>query len=680
MTEAEYLALSKRSTRRFKFLRLRGSAEVEFTPENARLHFANRDVDTLELTVPAGFLVKGDVVVVKYSGSGTDVTVFRGTLEKRVHHRSRGDLSSETCTISGPWSKMARLVYRQNWYTKTGVELSSRLILNQTQSGAKQSLSSELSEILRHGASECGYQVGTISVGTQYLPFDECRDITVADAIRRELRFFPKAIVRFDYSLATPQISISRPDTSSDASYIASIPKTSRDYTYTEHPITGVDLEIETVGSIDGVAYRQISHQKAGNTLAGNPDCLYATLRLAGASSSTIRQSFDSKTENIPADLNDKSWWQTKHPRITTVDPNHLTITGATRSGSSDADKYPRISAASAGELEAAGLKYRTEKFTCKATISTADDVEEELELTMFFVTTNATTRKYTWTVSSEATSGETVPSGLAAAILADRSGELLQERMMIRLGSSLPCLGDACDGLLLQSFDVNCDDLTAELSFGQPEHLSPEDMASLLSGFRNKRTSTSSYSRPTGKKEDDTKDEVELGGIPPVSSTEFCPGTKSKTTIKKADNSTGSINLDSTKLEENETVGVKEFTINTPGAASASAQSEGEAPTLPKVKVLASKNIELTERQLIAGEGIKLELTEEGAIKISLDGEGASGEGFTGDIETIAQVDYDDGGAYLTRQKATLSFENGRLVEHTPGVNEVYHAATEES
>lgn len=96
--------------------------------------------------------------------------------------------------------------------------------------------------------------------------------------------------------------------------------------------------------------------------------------------------------------------------------------------------------------------------------------------------------------------------------------------------------------------------------------------------------------------------------------------------------------------------------------------------------KIAASKNINFGQKNLVAGEGIKLELTEEGAIKISLDGEGASGEGFTGDIETIAQVDYDDGGAYLTRQKATLSFENGRLVEHTRGVNEVYHAATEES
>ena len=308
--------------------------------------------------------------------------------------------------------------------------------------------------------------------------------------------------------------------------------------------------------------YRTFAHQTAGDTTAGNPDCLYATLRLAGASGSTVRQSFDSKTEDIPSDLNDKTWWQQKHPRIATVDPNYLTITGAARSGASDAASYPRISASSAGELEAAGLRCRTEKFTCRATILSQTDEEEDIELTMFFVTTNARTKKYTWTVSSESTSGETVPSGLAQAILDDRSGELLQERMTIRLGESLPTLGDMCDGLLLQSFDVDCGNLTAELAFGQPEHLSPEDMAALLSGFRNKRTSTASSSRSTGKKSDDSKDEVEMGGIPPVSSSEFCPGTKKKTTIAAKDGATGTIELDSSKLEAGEKMEIHDLTV----------------------------------------------------------------------------------------------------------------------
>lgn len=671
MTEADYLGLTKRDSRQFKFWRQRGDATFEFTPENPRLHFANRDVDTLEVTVPEGFLVKNDKVIVKYYAASTSgVTVFRGTLEKRVRHKSRGDTASETCTISGPWSKMQRLVYRQNWfnYKDNNFEYSSRLILNQTQSGAKQSISSELSEILSHGATQCGYQVGTINVGGQYLPFDECRDITVADAVRRELRFFPKSIVKFDYSPTTPKISITRPSGTTDAAYVAEIPKTSREYTYTEHPITGVDLEIETVGETDGVKYRNIDHQTAGDTAAGNPDCLYATLHLAGASSSTVRQSFDSKTEDIPTNLNDVSWWQQKHPRIATIDPKAITITEGARSGAADAAKYPRISAASAGELEAAGLKCRTEKFTCKATITTATDEEEDLELTMFFVTTNAQTKKYTWTVSSEATSGETVPSGLAQAILADRSGELLQERMMIRLGSTLPTLGDMCDGLILQAFDVDCGDLTADLSFGQPEHLSPEDMASLLSGFRNKRTSTCSTSRSTGKKSDDSKDEVELGGIPPVSSSEFCPGTKKKTTISAKNNSTGKISLDSSKVEAGKMIDVKELKVG------------GTKVT----NLLAGDNVDITQLALIQGPGILIEQTTvdgKKALKISATDAQSTTSTFSGEFDVVGYVGYDDGGAYLDRKVCKLIIENGVVKDfQVPELLDHYHSAVQES
>lgn len=660
MTETEYLEIDKRTNRTIKFFRVRkNSPTVEFVAEGAKLHFGNRDIDTLTCTVPVGFLKKDDQVVVSYK----TVHVFRGTVESRVAHRSRGLTASETVTVSGPWSKMSRLVYRQNWFTGSGYEFSSRLILNQHQSGTRQDLASELREILTHGKDSCGYAVGEISVPSQFLPYDECRDITIADAVKRELRFFPKSIVRFDYSKATPEIIVTRANAGADAAYVADIPKTMREHSYTEHPITGVDLEIETTGEIQGVKYRNITHQKAGDTAAGNPDCLYATLHLAGASSSNTRQTFDSKTEDIPEDLNSIEWWQEKHPRIATIDPAHLSITDGKRSGAADAAKYPRISGNSAGEIEAAGLKCRAEKFTCKVTIDSGYETEENLELTMFFLTTNATTRKYSWVSDSSATTAETVPVGLASAILADRSGELLQERMTIRLGNSFPVLGDSCDGLFLQAFDVDCEDLTAELTFGQPDHLSPEDMASLLSGFRNKCTSTSSGSRSTGKKEDDAKDEEEVGGIPPLSSSEFCPGTKKKTTIAAEDGTTGSIELDSSKLEEGEKVEVKELTIKAPGSAAATRAADA---TEVKVKILAGKNVTLQEKQIVEGKGIKVTEPTPGTVQISLAGEdegsGDDEELYTGELILGGPISYAN--HQITQPVYTLTVTDGQITD----------------
>lgn len=603
MTTSQYENLIPREAadatapRLFSFARIRGGVTTRFYPgDGARLHFANRDVDTLELPgVPSGYLAAGDVVTAHYRG----LCVFRGDVATIVESKHRGTDATQTVTCVGPWSKMQRLVYRQQWksvrtandVSTLGDDYSSRLILNQTLQGAAQQLDSELYEIANHGATACGYSVSRqdVSVSTQILPSDECRDITVADAIKRELRFFPKAICRFDYSGETPALKILKNTSPSTASYVADIPKEAREYVYNAHPITGVDLEIEATGTIEGVEYHQISHQKAGDTQAGNPDCLYATLQIKGASASTTRQSFKSVTEDIPTNLNDKTWWKERHPRLANVAESAITISEATRTPNT----YPRISASTAGELEEAGLHCEVSKFTCKATIETADDKEEDVYLTLNYLTTNAEgtaedPKTYTWVTDNWSESGESVPSGLAETLLAERSGSLLSERLSIRLGDTLPHVGDAIvetsqtsqtsQTLFLQSVDIDCGNLTADLAFGVPEYLTPEDMASLLSGFRNKCTTSSSSLRKTGEKGSDG-DTIEMGAIPPLSSSEFAPGTKAKTTIASTGGSGGSITLDSSELDSGDKIAVREVTVT---------DDNGEEKT---VKILASED-----------------------------------------------------------------------------------------
>jgi len=544
MTEAEYTATPARTGKPFTFTRIRGGASVEFLPgEGSRLHFANRATDTLEVVgVPAGFLLAGDVVAVSYLGT----QVFRGEVDTRVKNLSRGDDATETVTVTGPWAKMARLVFRQWWKTGSGYKLSSRLILNQAQDGTAQSLNVALTEIAwgsnntapNAGSSPSlpggwGYQVGTISVSTQKLPFDPTRDITIADAIVRELKYYPGAISRFDYSTTPPTLNIRHPDRSgNDAAYVASIPKTARQYVYNAHPVTGVDLEIETTGEVDGVTYRDITHQQAGDTSAGNPNCLYATVQLAGWSSSSVKQSFTAVSETIPTTFNVAGWWKAKHPRLANVADEAISITNSVRSGAADANDYPYISGNSIGDIQAAGLRARVETWTCDCTIATDSSKHIGLKLSMQFVTTNAINGKtYTWVTESSATSGETMPSGLAAAILAQRSGELKEERFTMRLGTAAqwPTLGDRCDHLVLQEFDVDCATLTAELHFGTPDYLSPDDMAALMTGFRNKARAEFSTSRVSGKPGKDGDAEVEMGGVKPLSSTEWAPGVMAK-------------------------------------------------------------------------------------------------------------------------------------------------------
>ncbi|MBR0197937.1 MAG: hypothetical protein IJQ34_07370 [Kiritimatiellae bacterium] len=717
MTHEEYLATPKRESdavaqtsaaELFACYRIRSGVSTRFLPgQGATLHFANKATDTLRLpSIPQGFLVSGDTVKVYYKG----VCVFSGDVDSRRRRKSKGSDDTEEITITGPWAKMARLVYRQNWNTASGYQLSSRLILNQHQSGTAQNINSELTEIANHKATACGYSVGSINVSTITLPLDECRDITIADAIRRELRLFPKVISRFDYSGQTPALYITRPSTATDAAYIASIPKQERNYEYNAHPITGVDLEIETTGDVQGVTYRDISHQTAGNTLAGNPNCLYATLTLAGASSNSVSQSLKSVTEAIPSDLSDKTWWMSKHPRLANYSASQVTITDGARSGAQTAANYPRIAAASAGELEEAGLNARVERFSCKATIVTSDDKEEEIYLTMDFLTTNATTRTYTWIAESSSSSGETVPSGLAAAILADRAGDLRSESMTIRLGDTFPQLGDAADGLLLQSFDVDLGELTASLEFGVPDYLTPEDMASLLSGFRNKRTSSSHTVRSTGVKADKASSKVELGSIMPLNATEFSPGVKAKQTFKSVSDTSansividatghgGNINLSTGDVPSGDTVAVKTLTIKgagTNGADLIISIVASQDATIPQggasldkefsvdgskvADIAASANIDITQKTISAGSGISV-TGSSGVITIALANSSGGTSGFSGERTVIGGVRYVTSSHTLQYKPIAETWVNGVLTSSSEGSWTTFHTAVEET
>ena len=248
--------------------------------------------------------------------------------------------------------------------------------------------------------------------------------------------------------------------------------------------------------------------------------------------------------------------------------------------------------------------------FTCKCTIKTEDDVEEDIFLTLQYLTTNATGTKeepktYTWVTDSSAEGGESVPEGLAATILAERSGRLLSEKLSIRLGETLPVLGDAIvedEGTVyLQNFDIDCTNLTAELSFGVPEYLSPEDMASLLSGFRNKRTTSSSSIRSSGKPP--SKSTIEMGAIPPLSSSEFAPGQKVKTVIGGKNG--GKIKLDAEGLEPGEEVTLRD--VKTKDGKTVKVLSSGEIDGLGGAGV-SSLNLADGDVNIVGGLDISVE------------------------------------------------------------------------
>lgn len=594
---SEQSAVAARNGKPFTFTRKReNAADAEFLPgAGSTLHFANRDVDTFTARgLPAGLLQSGDEVVVAYNGTA----VFKGDVKAVTDRHGRGDDRVQDVTVAGPWDKLQRLVFRQTWRRAVkdsrpptfSTFSTSRVILGQQPTGAAQTMSAQIAEIVDYAASKCGIALGTNAAPAQYLPFDEARDITCADAIRRELRFFPKLMVRFDYSSGTPALVIAAPG-DSDAAYVATVPKTERVYQYDAHPVSCVDVTVDPVDVVVGgksASYHQIYPAD------GNPDsldCLHITISLAPGSASTTSESFKSVTEdipgeseapNVPSTLNDAGWWRQKHPRLANIPAGAIIeITNATRSP----NNYPRIAKDTKGEIENAGLHCEVSRFTCKCKIQTADDEEDEIFLSMDFLTTDAHTRTYTWQTGSELVEDETLPDGLAEALYKQRAGALASEQMTVRLGDSLPVIGDMADGLVLQSYDIDLADLTARLVFGRPEHLSAEDMRSLLNGFRQRGYASTARIRKEEADDDEDADEADApGGIPPIAASEWAPGVKAKATIKKADPNAnaGVIKLEAAEVPAGSTVAVRTLTV-------------GSGSSAQTVKVLATSDISVS-------------------------------------------------------------------------------------
>ena len=606
---SEQSAVTPRTGKPFTFTRKRANAaDAEFFPgAGSTLHFANRDVDTFTARgLPAGLLQSGDEVTVKYNGT----TVFKGEVSRIVDRHGGGPLDGndnplnriQDVTVAGPWDQLGRLVFKQTWGNQTVNFSSSRVILGQTAAGVAQTMAAQIAEIADYAAQYCDMELASADnhAPLMCLPLDEARDITCADAIRRELRFFPKLIVRFNYASGTPALQIVDPAHADAASYMASIPMTDREYTYNAHPVKYVDVTVDAVEiAVNGDAAS--FHQEYPAIPSGTSplDILHVTVPLANGGGSTTNESFKIETEPLPGQdgspytgLDDKNWWKAKHPRLENVAPTAIEISDARRNDSGETNVYQRILKNAKDEVEAAGKHCRVTRFTCKCKISTTDYEEEEIYLSMDFLTTDATTRTYTVQTGSTATAGEELPAGLAQALYEQRSQSLVSEVATVRLGASFPKLGDklvetvgnATETLFLQSFDVDCYDLTARLSFGQPEHLSADDMKSLLNGFRQRGSASTAVLREQKGAEEGEEPDAP-GGIPPINSSEWAPGTTAKTTIKKAGanaGGVGAIKLDASSVPQGKTVEVKTLTL----------KGAGENGADKTVKVLATEDV----------------------------------------------------------------------------------------
>lgn len=562
MTATQNTGMAPREDSAFTFT----ANGTRFYPQSgARLSYASRTAATLFLPgMPSGLIASSDTVTVKYNGS----TVFAGTLSKYTERTVRG-LTVLDMTFADGWDILERRVFRQTWKVAgaggASVDTSSaRVVLNVDALGLPVTLTAQINDVCSEGG--CMMADGGIPAVT--LPSDVAENITCADAIRRLLRLFPHVVAYYDAQGGVVEFSI--PNTSKSPGWLSEGRILSRSKQYTAHPVVGVDIATESVDTVvvgaDGatVDMRAYTHQTAGNVNAD--DCLHVFMPLAGGSASSSWESLEVTTEEMPL-LSTPRFWKEKHPRLANVALNAISISEAGRSSTT----YDRITSNDIGSLRAFGLNAEVVHCHCKATVTTEDDIEEELYLTMDFTMTDASPGRHTRQTGSSSMAGETLPEGLAAALLAQRSGNLEGEDVEIALGKAFPTVGETLDGLVCQTVEVDCDSRVARLHFGHPAYLSAEDMRNLLNGFRGRGYASNIPQR--GNTDPGAGAAVAVaGGIQPLTTTEFSPGTKSKTTIKHVDDAakSGTIVLDADKVDSGKTVEVQDavFADGTTGKA----------------------------------------------------------------------------------------------------------------
>ena len=504
------------------------STSGAFLATAATLQLNNLAPDTLAFDCPGTSFNVGDPVNLRHGNR----LVFQGKIHTRGTDATRGTTLERQYTARGPWQTLDDIIYRQQWQALgiqgPAAQYFSRVILNQRATGAPMKLRDQLLDILQPAIDANAITLGTITVPDIYLPSDEQRSITLAQALLRCLRIFPALATWFDYTTPTPAIHIGK---GTPANWLDN--PTLRSTLLTEEqsgtPPAGVVLEIETTGDFNGSTYRKVTTQEAGNI--SNPSrVLFIPLDLQGSSGNVTSASLDVETEDIPDDWQTNiTWWQKKHPRLANADIGYLTIKDATRTGN-----YPRLAKTPMKDIENAGLRAALDTFTVKATIKTMDaehvaiDIERDILLTMKFVTTTAQTRRYSWTESSSFTAGEWIPDGLANAILEQHRYDGQSLTIVARPDTTFWVTpGQTRNGLICQNVSYTIGTDLMDITFGPPAQLTPQDLAGLMTGWRNIRRASSSYSRATGEPEQDAK--VDYSTVAPVEATDSSDGPKSK-------------------------------------------------------------------------------------------------------------------------------------------------------
>ena len=515
-----------------------------------QLHYAANGPESLTFTISSQNACMDDIAFTPkawYTLWKDGSRYFTGVMT--VPPRTGSAESEEvTITLAGPYWCFEQSTYMQSWmcwYTGTEAVAATnmcRVILFQAAYGVPMLSGAQIADVLNWLIGKgAPLAIGTIATGVT-LPTDEQLNMLCSSVVDTVLRWTPDYVLSFDHSTYPVTVNFRQKDSLSAVTVPVGVDMSLLNITARYDLIKpGFTLIYQTTSTNDGKSYTSIVTDTAGDTT--KLDSVIGGFDLVGSSQTWTTQKI--VTANFPTP-NDKTWWKAHVKWLANVADGDLTIHDHALSTGERYDRY--LTEGAMQDWMSLASEACTVTAQADVVLRDGDDAVIEtvknVPISFDCIATAATTQTYR--TRSSWTSGEVVPTGVAAALYASWS--------VLHFEGSLKLLEQECSGSLRPGKVVNISGGRSEwasmaaivkevnedlargettVTFGPPAALSADTVVALFRALHKRNYAASAASKDTGIVSNGSS--TDLSGATPDSSESTGKGEKTRLLVSNS-------------------------------------------------------------------------------------------------------------------------------------------------